>query len=283
MKFIRNFTVVVNTKENNFETPKTKIGSFFILIFIKIFKMKKLFLTYNLLFVFVAFSQEYKQNQRVWFAYTGQYKVSNHWGYHIEAQFRMDNQLKQNQQNLYRIGAIYYLNSNSVFTAGYSLINTFNANAGEYFKENRLWEQYQYNKKWQEGKNTIIHRFRLENRWVEQLTRVNNSVVSMGSNFQNRLRYLNRNLFHIMNFKATNEELYAVLQNEVFLTVGDNMINTKFIDQNRFLVGLGINYNNNIRLELGYMNHYITSSFSCDAMNHTVSISLLQNLDLQKH
>ena len=195
----------------------------------------------------------------------------------------MDNQLKQNQQNLYRIGAVYYLNSNKSFSAGYGLINTYNVAVDDYFKENRLWEQYQYSKKWHEGKNTIIHRFRLENRWVEQLAMVNNSVVSMGSNFQNRLRYLNRNLFHIMNFKSTNEELYAVLQNEVFLTLADNKINTKFIDQNRFIVGLGLNYNNNIRLELGYMNHFITSSTSNNIMNHTVSISLLQNLDLQKH
>lgn len=282
MKFMRNFTVVVNMKENNFNTPKTKIGSFFIPIFIKIFKMKKLLLFFTLLVFFFSHSQQVKQNQRIWFAYTGQYKISTHWGYHIEAQFRMDNQLKQNQQNLYRIGAIYYLNTNSAFAAGYSLINTYNTNTDDYFKENRLWEQYQYNKKWHEGKNAIVHRFRLENRWVEQLVMINNSVVSKGSNFQNRLRYLNRNLFHIMNFKSTNEEFYAVLQNEVFLTIGDNSINTKLIDQNRFLVGLGLNYNNNVRLELGYMNHFITSSTSNNIMNHTISISLLQNLDLQK-
>jgi hypothetical protein len=244
--------------------------------------MKKLLLIFSLLFFFFSYSQQVKQNQRIWLAFTGQYKISTHWGYHIEAQFRMDNQLKQNQQNIYRIGAIYYLKSNKIFSAGYGLINTYTVAVDDYFKENRLWEQYQYNKKWNESKNTIIHRFRIENRWVERLISTNNNVVSLGSNFQNRFRYLNRNLFHIMNFKSTNEELYAVLQNEVFLTIGNNNINTKLIDQNRFLVGLGLNYNN-IRLELGYMNQFITSSTSNNIMNHTVSISLLQNLDLQKH
>ena len=108
------------------------------------------------------------------------------------------------------------------------------------------------------------------------------NVVSMGSNYQNRLRYLNRNVFHITDLKSTKEELYLVLQNEVFLNLGDNDVNGKFLDQNRFLIGLGLNYNNNIRLELGYLNHFITSSFSDDVMNHTVSISLIQNLVLQK-
>jgi hypothetical protein len=240
--------------------------------------MKKLLFIVTLLFFCFSYSQELKQNQRVWFAYTGQYKVSNHWGYHVEAQFRMDNQLKQNQQNLFRVGGIYYLSKSENIIGGYALVNTYNASLDEFFKENRFWEQYQVNKKWNDNKNTIIYRFRLEQRWVEQL-----AAESNATNYQNRFRYLNRNLFHLLNFNSTNEELYAILQNEVFLNVGDNKVNSKLIDQNRFLVGLGLNYNNNIRLELGYMNHFITSTSANNVMNHTISVSLLQNLDLQKH
>ncbi|MBP6558268.1 MAG: DUF2490 domain-containing protein [Flavobacterium sp.] len=244
--------------------------------------MKIVFSFISLTFLTIGFSQQTKQDQRVWFAYSGQYKVSDHWGYHIEAQFRMDNQLEQNQQNLFRIGAIHYLSDSKNLAGGYALVNTFSASANDFFKENRIWEQYQINKKWQEGKNMMTHRFRLEQRWVEKIGLVNDNVVSMGSNYQNRLRYLNRNIFHLTDLKSTKEELYLVLQNEVFLALGDNKVNAKFIDQNRFLIGLGLNYNNNIRLELGYLNHYITSSFSNDVMNHTVSISLIQNLLLQK-
>lgn len=280
---MKNFITVVNTKENNRKTPKTITLEFFNTILNKIINMKRFLSFVFLLFSFFLYSQEVKQQQRAWFAYTGQFKNTNYWGYHIEAQFRMDNQLKQNQQNLFRIGAQYFLNSKKSFSVGYGLINTYNAGVDDYFKENRLWEQYQYNKKWNESKNTIIHRFRLENRWVEKLILSDNNLVSLGSSFQNRLRYLNRNLFHILNFKATNQELYVVLQNEVFLTVGNNKVNTKLIDQNRFLLGLGLNHNNNIRLELGYMNHVITSNTTNNIMNHTVSVSLLQNLDLQKH
>ncbi|MEO0046207.1 MAG: hypothetical protein RL705_1398 [Bacteroidota bacterium] len=243
----------------------------------------KTFYTLICLVVFtIVFSQHKKQDQRVWFAYTGQYKVSDHWGYHIEAQFRMDNQLEQSHQNLFRVGAIYYISASQSLSGGYALVNTFSPAANDFFKENRLWQQFQVNNKWQEGKNLMTNRFRLEQRWVEKIGVVEENVISMGSNYQNRLRYLNRNLFHLTDLKSSKEELYLVLQNEVFLNLGDNDVNGKFIDQNRFLIGLGLNYNNNIRLELGYLNHFVTSSFSDDVMNHTISISLIQNLLLQK-
>lgn len=240
--------------------------------------MKKIGIVLLLLIYGNCFSQKTVQSQRVWFAYLGQYKVSEKWGYHIEAQFRLDNQLQQNLQNLFRVGGVYFLSSKEILIGGYALVNTYNTSLDKFYRENRFWEQYQLNEKWNDNKNSIIHRFRLEQRWVEQLATEGNAT-----NYQNRFRYLNRNLFHIANLKANNEEIYAIVQDEVFLNLGDNKINSKVIDQNRFLIGLGLNYNNNIRLELGYMNHFVTSSVGNSVMNHTVSISLLQNLDLQKH
>jgi hypothetical protein len=246
--------------------------------------MRKVLLLISFLFIsnYHLNAQALTQNQRVWFAYSGQYKVSQNWGYHIEAQFRMDNQLEQNLQNLYRIGAVYFISPSKNVTSGYALINTFDGATERFFKENRLWEQFQYTKKWRENKNAMTHRLRLEQRWVGSIGMVDGNPVSTGSNYQNRLRYLNRNLFHITNLKATDEEIYAVLQNEVFITVGDNKVNSNIFDQNRFLIGLGLNYNNHIRLEVGYMNHFVNANAKADVMNHTVSISLIQSLNLQK-
>ena len=275
------FTAVVNMKESNFKLLNFFKEFFFIPIFTKKIYLKKIVVILMLVISNTSFSQETIQNQRVWFAYTGQFKVSEKWGYHIEGQFRMDNELQQSFQNLFRIGGIYYLSNSKTVTGGYALVNTYSKSFDAYFKENRLWEQFQYSKKWHNEKHIFVNRFRLEQRWVEQLTTVINQVNT--SNYQNRFRYLNRNLFHLTNLKSINGEIYAVLQNEVFLNLGDNEINNKLIDQNRFLVGLGFNYNNNVRLELGYLNNYINSSTSYDAMNHTVSVSLFQNLDLQKH
>lgn len=234
-----------------------------------------------MLFCANGFSQKTVQNQRIWFSYVGQYKVSEKWGYHIEAQFRLDNQLQQNHQNVFRIGAVYFLKPNETLIGGFALVNTFNPALDKFSRENRSWEQYQLNKKWGNNKNTITHRFRLEQRWVQHLAI--NIGESNSMNYQNRFRYLNRNLFHIMNLRSTNEKIYGIIQDEVFLTLGDNNVNSKVVDQNRFQIGLGLNYNNNIRLELGYMNQFVTSNAGNNVMNHVVSVSLFQNLDLEKH
>ena len=227
-----------------------------------------------------VFSQKTVQNQRVWFSYLGQYKVSEKWGFQMEAQLRLDNQLQQNLQDALKLGAVYYLSSKENLVAGYALVNTLNSSLDKFFKENRFWEQYQVNKKWDNNKNTISHRFRLEQRWVEQLTAsLNENNIT---NYQNRVRYLNRNLFHIANLKSNKDEFYAVVQDEIFLTLGNNEVNSKVVDQNRFLIGLGLNYNITLRFELGYMNQFVTSSYGNDVMNHAISVSLLQNLDLHK-
>lgn len=240
--------------------------------------MKKILVLVFVVISVLGFSQETVQDQSVWFAYVGQYKVSKKWGYQLEAQFRMDNELGRSIQNLYRVGGIYSFDSKKSLAGGYSIIKTYSGAADDYLNENRIWEQFQYNHNWQ--KNIMSHRFRLEQRFVEKLTSLNPTSSSM--EYQNRFRYLNRNLFHLTNLKSDKEELYAVIQNEVFLTLGDNEINSKIIDQNRFAIGLGLNFQKNIRFELAYMNHYITSSNSADLMRHTIMFSLLQNLDLFK-
>lgn len=235
--------------------------------------MKKIVIA--LLFIYGnCFSQKTIQGQRSWFAYIGQYKISEKWGVHIEGQLRFENHFEQNLQNVFRVGGIYFLSSKETLTAGYALVHTFSPSADEFYTEDRLWEQYQTNNRW--SRNTMTHRLRLEQRWIEQLA---NATTA----YQNRFRYLNRNLFHLVNLKSEKQELYAVLQDEVFLTIGTNKVNSKVVDQNRFLVGLGLNYNNTFRLELGYMNQFVTSSYGNDAMNHTVSVTLFHNLDLQKH
>ncbi|WNM19159.1 DUF2490 domain-containing protein [Flavobacterium capsici] len=240
--------------------------------------MKKFFILVFISISFFGFSQKTKQDQAVWFAYIGQYKASKKWGYQIEAQFRMDNDLGKSIQNLYRVGGIYFLPNKKSLAGGFSLVKTYNKTADDYLNENRYWEQFQLNHSWKQ--NEMVHRFRLEQRFVEMLDVDNTLLREM--EFQNRFRYLNRNLFHLTNLKSGKEEIYLVLQNEVFLNTADNKVNSKFVDQNRLLIGLGINYQKSIRFELGYMNHYITSNSPTNLMRHTISLSLIQNLDLFK-
>lgn len=229
-----------------------------------------------------GFAQEIDHNHVNWFAYVGQYNVSKKWGYHIEAQFRLDGQLNRSNQNLFRLGGFYNLNTKTTLAAGYGLINTLSPALNDYFSEDRIWEQLQHTQKWNDNKNFFINRFRLEQRFVDKIAMVDGSVEKTATNYQNRLRYLNRNLFHVADFKSGNEELYIVLQDEAFVNLGDNKVNNKFFDQNRFLVGFGIHYKKSIRFEVAYMNQLINPQNGSDVMNHTFSLALFQNLILYK-
>ena len=122
-----------------------------------------------LFFSAFGFAQELKHNEANWFAYMGRYNVSEKWGYHIEAQFRLDNELSRSNQNLFRLGFFYNLNSKSSVSMGYGLVNTYNKTFDDYFRENRIWEQYQYNYKWNNKRNVFANRFRLEQRFVGKL------------------------------------------------------------------------------------------------------------------
>ena len=228
----------------------------------------------------LGFAQKIIHGQAVWVAYTGQYRFSDKIGTHLEVQWRGDANFEQNKQNLFRIGGMYYLNHQITLSAGYGLIKTFKPSLNDFFTENRAWEQIQYHHNWYENKNVMTHRFRLEQRFVDNIVlNTDDEVIVEATNYQNRLRYLNRNLLHLFKFNNNRNEAYAILQDELFFNFGANKINANFLDQNRFLVGFGINYENTIRLEVGYLNHLVTSSFGNNTMNHNVSMCITHNLD----
>lgn len=241
--------------------------------------MKKIVTILFLSIALISSAQTIENNSN-WFAYTGQYFIKPKLGYHIEAQFRLDGEFKRSNQNLFRLGLLYQVNDKNQVAFGLGLINTFNAGFNDYFSEKRIWQQYQNNSKWNGNKNSFINRFRLEQRFVDKLGIINNSTEKIETNYQNRLRYLNRNLFHIIQITKDKEELYGIVQNEIFLNLGTNNVNNSFIDQNRFLIGLGLNYKNEVRIEIGYLNHFINTPANENVMNHTISFALFQNLKL---
>lgn len=242
--------------------------------------MRKILL---LLFVFqllAVSAQGIVENRSNWFAYIGQYRFDAHWGFHLESQFRLDGELRFSRQNLFRIGAIYYPSKSSQFAVGYGLINTLNPSLNAYFSEDRIWEQYQHTHKWLSGKNTMINRIRLEQRFVDQIGLVEEEVRRLKTNYQNRIRLMSRHLFNVQQFNEKKNELYFVLQDEVFLVPEDNPVNAHFVDQNRFFTGLGLNTGSSAKMEIGYLNQYINPASGADMMFHAVSLSFFHNLSL---
>lgn len=241
----------------------------------------KIKLVLLLIFMFsAALAQKTIHGQAVWVAYDGQYKLAKKFGAHLEVQWRGDANFEQNKQNVFRIGGMFYLNNQITLSAGYGLIKTYKQSLNDFFTENRAWEQIQYNHNWLENKNTMTHRFRLEQRFVDNVVLNNeDKVVVDATNYQNRLRYLNRNVFHLFKFNDDRNKAYAIVQDELFFNLGNNKVNANFFDQNRFLVGFGINYEDTIRLEIGYLNHFTTLNSGNNIMNHNISMSITHNLN----
>jgi len=246
----------------------------------KNFKRTLLFL---MLFIFTANAQSLQENSGMWFGYIGQYKVTNKIGYHAEIQGRLDEKLHFSKQNLFRVGVHYFINKKASATLGYGLINTYSATYLDYFREDRIWQQFQYIQKYNSDKHIMQHRFRLEQRFVDKLGFNFTNVVVTETDFLNRLRYLNRNTVHLKTLNNSGNSIYAIVQDEVFINPNNKNENTSFLDQNRFLIGLGVNYQNSIKLELGYLNHYINTTSGSNLMNHTVSLMVNHTLDFVKN
>jgi hypothetical protein len=91
-------------------------------------------------------------------------------------------------------------------------------------------------------KLNVQHRYRLEERWVEE-------------DFKMRFRYFLGLSHPIAKFNEETQSLYLSAYNEIFL----NFKETVF-DRNRTYVGLGYKFNKKLKLELGYMNQFFTNS-----------------------
>ncbi len=229
-----------------------------------------------------VYSQKAVQEQGYLFSYLGQYKVSEKWGYHLEAQFLIDDEMRFLVQNLFRVGVLYYPSKQAQVAVGYAHSATFSAKYEDYFEENRIWQHFQHMYKWAGQKNYFINRVRLEERFIDQLGLENAVVKVVKTNYDTRLRYLNRNLFRLVRFTDNQNEFYAVIQDEFFMNFKNNESNSHFFDQNRFIVGLGINYNNIIRFETGYMNQYLNPPKGNDVVYHLISFRISHNLNFYK-
>jgi len=105
-------------------------------------------------------------------------------------------------------------------------------------KEHRIYQQFI--SKQAVGKLKIQHRYRFEQRFIED-------------NFKLRYRYF---LSIKLPLSKRNEKYYISAYNEIF--INSNEENT--FDRNRIYGGLGYELNSNIKFEMGYMNQIFNNS-----------------------
>jgi hypothetical protein len=219
-----------------------------------------------------------------WAMYVGAHKLSEKFSLMTEYQWRRADGFKSWQQSLLRFGLEYNVNPNVSLMAGYAWIKTYPY--GEQpilheFDENRIFEQL--NLKSKIGNVEVQHRYRLEQRFMEQYVNdAANNIVQVDPVFRQRLRYRAMAVIPLSRKELSDNTLFMNVNDEVFLGFGAG-IGKNIMDQNRFIAALGWRFDKNFNVQVGYLNQFVVKTDGLKMeRNHTLWISTTYNLDFIK-
>jgi hypothetical protein len=213
-------------------------------------KVKKTFFLITICFVsFIKVSAQGPDEDQpgAWYMYfwNTTFGKSN-WGLQGDYQYRDWQILGDREQLLLRTGVTYEpTNSGIKFTLGYANITTgqYGTDIDAPVSENRIYQESLFGQTiW--TRLLVTHRFRYEQRWVED------------QDFRTRYRY---NLFVNIPFKGSALDKgtpYFAFYNEIFIN-GERNIgrgrSVQYFDRNRTYLGLGYAVNKYMRFQLGWM------------------------------
>jgi len=224
--------------------------------------MKYLLLTVTLLFTTITFSQ-IQESYSSWNTVLLKYELSPKFYIFNETHFRRTNFLSNWQQFIERPSLHYSLNNTVEFAAGYSYIKNYQETLD--FSENNVWEQITLSH--DSGKFSFSHRFRYEQRFIQQVVSSSNGNFEIdGTNHTNRLRYRITTSFPLFNI-VEDKKLSGVVFDEIWLNQ-DKGIVPRSLNQNWFYVGVSYPIFDNANLDLGYMSAYAPLGGDFYANNH---------------
>ena len=178
-----------------------------------------------------------KSDLGAWYMYFGNNKISKKLNWHNEVQYRNFDAIGDLEQLLIRTGIGYDLtenNNNVLLGYGFILSQPYVNGEKKENIEHRIFQQYITKQKF--GRFHLQHRYRLEERFLED-------------DFRMRFRYMLGVNIPITQKEMLPKTLYAFLYNEIFLH-----FNSPVFDRNRVYGALGYVINKNMRIEAGYMN-----------------------------
>lgn len=209
-----------------------------------------------------------------WLSLYNTYKVNNSLSVYFDGQVRSNNQLKNIQTVILRPGIQYNFSRKINATLGYAFIEirrTLGSVSG-YAPEHRIWEQVQVMHL--VSFTMLLHRFRLEQRFISTSVVLNNNLHTDGNTYANRFRYFLRDVVPLNGMKKFNVGVFAVLQNEIFINIGDkSIVNGKYFDQNRAYAAFGYRFSLKFDLEAGYLNQYISGQNKSVTNNHIIQVA----------
>jgi hypothetical protein len=168
--------------------------------------------------------------------------------------------------------------------AGYAWVKTFPYGTQPVlheFNEQRIFEQV--NLKDKVGRFELQHRYRIEQRFIEQYAKNSSGdVVQVDPVYRNRIRYRAMVMVPLTRKEMANNTLFLNVNDELFVGVGKGIAKNP-IDQNRFIAALGWRFNAQTNIQVGYLNQFVIKSNAMDMeRNHSLWVSMVYNLDCTK-
>jgi hypothetical protein len=215
--------------------------------------------------------------------YFGNHRLSEQWGIHTEYQWRRSDLFNDWQQSLLRLGVDYYTKQNAQFTAGYGWIRSYKYGEqpiAHNFNEHRIWEQFTVKNK--VGRVELHHRYRLEQRFLEQWKINDAGAYSLdGFVLRHRVRYRFMATVPLSRKELADNTLFLSVYDEPFLGFGKG-IGKNILDQNRLYAAIGWRFNKDFNIQLGYMNQIIVKFDGVKVeRNHTLQVGINYNLSFQ--
>ena len=218
-----------------------------------------------------------------WTVVQGNHHLNNKFELHTEYQWRRSNGYADWQQSLLRVGLDYKFNAQLTLTAGYAWVLTFPYGTQPILTntdESRLWQQV--NLKQTIGTVQIQHRYRLEQRWIEQFEQQNGQINELDNIFRQRFRYRAQALIPLTKKGLVDHAPFLNVNNEIFLGFGKG-IAKNVLDQNRFIAALGWRFSQDFNVQFGYLNQFVLKPDGLHMeRNHTLWTSIVYNLNFNK-
>ena len=230
-------------------------------------------------------AQKLISNQNhAWVTYLGNHKLTDKISLHTEYQWRRADGFQNWRQSLARIGIDYNLLPNLSITTGYGWIVSYpygDQAIAHTYNEQRIWQQVTAKAKY--GRFELQHRYRLEQRFLENYIRNQDGTFSKGADlFRQRVRYRVMVLVPLSRKEMLDNTLFLNVNNELFLGFGKG-IGKNILDQNRMNFALGWRFNKDFNFQMGYLNQFGVKSDGVKAeRNHTLLISTVYNIDFTK-
>lgn len=230
-------------------------------------------------------------NANLWISHWGDQRIHDRWSLHTEIHWRRADLGMNWQQLLVRPAVNYHLNDQVLFTQGYSYY--FNYQYGEYPIRFQNWEHHLYQQVQLTqplGRIKFQHRFRMEERFIAQLTP---STENPANGEFDRYAYQSRFRYRVWltiplgrHAQAEPGGFTANFYDEVFLNFGDSQ-RLDYIHQNRISALLGYQVNKAFSVLLGYLYQTIQRPGAANGadlmeLNSTIHLALVYDLDLRR-